>query len=237
MDIGVARAGEPFLSQGRAAGGEQDRHVDARRVEDAAERVGGADADMHHDRRHPPRGRGIAVRHRHREVLVRREERLRRRQPGVRRLGVGLDDRGEIGAGIGEQIFDAAVGEQRQIRLGDAGDLQFFPAHAIALFRCHCDERSDEAISSRRAPAARDCVASLAMTTRRRGPTRRRRRAATRATPLGAVQRDRRRQRRAPRRTGRQPCRRQPGAYHSHARLARRAANHGRRRCRIRRSK
>jgi hypothetical protein len=43
---------------------------------------------------------------------MRRDQRLRRRQPGVRRLGISLDDRREIGAGISEQIFDAALREE-----------------------------------------------------------------------------------------------------------------------------
>ena len=64
MDVDVARPGQPAFGQRRAAGGEQDRHVLARRVERAAHAVGGADADMHHDRRHPQRHHRIAVRHR-----------------------------------------------------------------------------------------------------------------------------------------------------------------------------
>ncbi len=133
VDVGVARPGEPRFGQRRAAGGEQDRHILARRVEDAADRVGGADADMHHDRRHPPRRHRIAMRHRQRQVLMRRDQRLRRRQPAMRRLGIGLDDRCEIGAGIGEQVFDAALGQQREIGLGHAVDVQFLARHAALL--------------------------------------------------------------------------------------------------------
>ncbi len=132
VDVGVARAWEPLLGQRRAAGGEEDRHVGARCIEESAQRVGGADADMHHDRRHPPRRRGIAVRHRQRQIFVRRNQRLRRRQAAMRRLGVGLDDRRKIGPGIGEEVFDAALGEERQIRLGDAVDIEFLARHAAA---------------------------------------------------------------------------------------------------------
>ena len=105
----------------------------ARRVQDAAQRVGGADADMHHDRRHPARGGGIAVRHRHREILVRRDQRLRHGHAGMRRLRVGLDDRREIGAGIGEQVLDAAIGEQREIGLRDALDRHLLAGHGFRL--------------------------------------------------------------------------------------------------------
>jgi len=52
----------------------------------------------------------------------------------MRRLGVGLDDRREIGAGIGEQVFDAALGQERQIRLRDAVDRQFLARHASRPF-------------------------------------------------------------------------------------------------------
>ena len=135
VDVGVARprepTGEPLLGQRRAAGGEEDGHVGARRVEDTAQRIGGADADMHHDCRDPARRGGIAVRHRHRQILMRRKERLRRRQPAMRGLGVRFDDRREIGAGIGEEVFDAAFGEERQIGFRHAVDLEFLAAHTI----------------------------------------------------------------------------------------------------------
>jgi len=49
----------------------------------------------------------------------------------MRRFGVGLDDRREIGPGIGEEVFDAALGEERQISLRNALGLEFLPAHAI----------------------------------------------------------------------------------------------------------
>jgi hypothetical protein len=135
MDVGIARTKGPLLGQWRTPGGKEDRDVGAGCVEDAAERVGGADADMHHDRRHTPRGRRIAMRHRQRQVLVRREQRLRRRLPAMRRLGVGLDDRREIGAGVGEQIFDAALCEQREIGLRYAVDLEFLARHGPLLSR------------------------------------------------------------------------------------------------------
>src|SRR5438045_5881845 len=61
---------------------------------------------------------------------MRRYQRLWRRKARMRCLGVRLDDRREIRAGIGEQVFDAALREQRQIGLRDAPGLEFLPAHA-----------------------------------------------------------------------------------------------------------
>ncbi len=40
----------------------------------------------------------------------------------MRGLGVGFDDRREIGAGIGEEVLDAARGEQLQVGFGGALD-------------------------------------------------------------------------------------------------------------------
>ena len=62
---------------------------------------------------------------------MRRDDRLRHRGPGPRRFGEGLDQRREIGAGIGEQIFDAALGKQREIGLGHTVDRQLFASHRI----------------------------------------------------------------------------------------------------------
>ena len=48
------------------------------------------------------------MRHREREVLVRREDRLRHRRAGPRRFRERLDERREVRPRIGEQIFDPA---------------------------------------------------------------------------------------------------------------------------------
>ena len=63
VDVNVARTGERALSQWRPAGGKQDRHILAGGVERAAYAIGGADADMHHDRRHAPGNHGVTMRH------------------------------------------------------------------------------------------------------------------------------------------------------------------------------
>jgi hypothetical protein len=67
-----------------------------------------------------------AVRHGDREILVRNDQ--RRGHLGVRLLGAaeGLDDRREIGAGIGEEIIDAMIGQRAEEGL--SGDRRAFVA-------------------------------------------------------------------------------------------------------------
>ena len=60
--------------------------------------------------------------HRDREILMHRDHRLGGLSAARLGLGEGLDDRREISARIGEEIFDAALGEEREIGLGDAVD-------------------------------------------------------------------------------------------------------------------
>ena len=62
---------------------------------------------------------------------MRREDRLRHRRAGPRRFSERLDQRREIGAGIGEQIFDAALGKQREIGFRHTVDRQLFASHRI----------------------------------------------------------------------------------------------------------
>ena len=129
VDVDVAGSRKPALGQRRAAGGEQDGYIVARRIERAADAVRSADADMHHDRRDPARHHRVAMPHREGEVLVRCEHRLRHRHAGPRRLRERLDERREIGPRIGEQIFDPAFGKQREIGLGHIVDREFFARH------------------------------------------------------------------------------------------------------------
>ena len=113
MDRPVARGDVASLGDRRAAGGEQDRDVVARGVDDAVDRVGGSHGDVHH---HGGRLAGdavIAVRHRHGDVLVRHGHEPR--GLGVLRLRERLHDRGEIGSGIGEHVLDAALSEPRNV--------------------------------------------------------------------------------------------------------------------------
>ena len=117
MDGAVARGDVAGLGDRRAPGGEQQRHVVTRGVHQAADRVGGADRDVHHHRRRLAAGAVVAVRHRHRDVLVRHGDELRKLGiAGV--AGNAFHDRREIGARIGEHILDAALAEPRQIGFG-----------------------------------------------------------------------------------------------------------------------
>jgi hypothetical protein len=60
---------------------------------------------------------------------VRGEHRLRHGHAGPRRLRERLDERRKIGPGIGEQIFDPALGEEREIGFRHIVDRQFLASH------------------------------------------------------------------------------------------------------------
>ena len=116
MDGPVARGDAAGLGERGAAGGEQQRNIVAGGIDQAVDRIRGADGDMHH---HCGRFTGnavIAVRHGHGDVLVRDRHEAR----GLRALGSGqrLHDRGEIRSGVGEYVFDAALAEPRDIGFG-----------------------------------------------------------------------------------------------------------------------
>jgi hypothetical protein len=49
------------------------------------------------------------------------------------RLGVGFDQRREIGAGVGEEVLDAAIGEELEIGVGDGAGGDRFRRHGLAL--------------------------------------------------------------------------------------------------------
>jgi hypothetical protein len=78
------------------------------------------------------------VRHRQGEVFVRREDRLRHRHAAPRRFGKGLDERREIGPGIGKEVFDPALGKEREIGFGHIVDREFFVRHRITLCKATC---------------------------------------------------------------------------------------------------
>ncbi len=109
-----ARAEGAFLGDRRAPGGENERDAIARQVGEIVDRVGRADIDVNH---HGLRMSGHqigAMRHADREVFVRDEH-------GPRDLGIGLfgaaegfHDRRKVGAGIGEEILDAVIGQCAQ---------------------------------------------------------------------------------------------------------------------------
>ena len=141
VDLAGARSGDAAgLAVGRAPRCEQHRDVAAPGVEQAGGGVGGADVDVHHDQLRPTGLQVVALRHRHRDVLVRAEHRLGERLALGFRLGQRLDQGGEIGARVGEQTVDAAVGEEGHIGVGGAPRLDGLDRHgrSPSSARCHC---------------------------------------------------------------------------------------------------
>ena len=80
--------------------------------------LAGADVDVHHHRLRAAGDHGVAVRHADGGVLVRHHHRARHRAVGAGGAGEGLDDRGEIGAGVDEQVVDAVRRQRVQVVLG-----------------------------------------------------------------------------------------------------------------------
>ena len=119
-----------------------------------------ADVGMQHDRLRLAGDRGIAVRHRHGGVLVRHHQR-----PGhfaIRPCGAGerLDNGGEIGAGIGEEILDPVVCQGLQVVLGGNLGHGGFPALRMA-----CQTRSGVAgMSIWRTPSGASASSTALMT-------------------------------------------------------------------------
>ena len=134
MDAGVARAALAIFRQRRAPGGEQHRHLVARGIEQRVDAVRGADADVEHHRRRLAGHEVIAVRHRGGDVLVRHRHDLQpRRAPLGADRGQRLDHRREVRAAVGEQVFNAALGQKRQIGLrhGVDGNRLLLRAHVF----------------------------------------------------------------------------------------------------------
>ena len=131
VDVAVAAAEDAPLGKRRAAGREEDGHLRPRGIDDAAEGIGGADDHVHHHRLRPPRDHGIAVGHRHRRHLVGHGDRPRQGLTLGPALGIGLDDRREVRAGIGEEVLDAARCQQLEVCLGGALDRDSLGHHTL----------------------------------------------------------------------------------------------------------
>ena len=118
VDRADARAEAALLGDRRAAGGQDQRHAVARQVGEIVDGVGGADIDVHHHRLRAAGHQIGAVRHGDRQVLVRHQNRLRHLGVGLLGAAEGFHDRRKVGAGIGEEIIDAVIGERAQERFG-----------------------------------------------------------------------------------------------------------------------
>ena len=111
MDGAVARGLVPGLGERGATGAENDRHIVARGIHQRADGVGGADRYVHHHDRRLAANPVIAVGHRYGDILMRHRDDARVFAIGAGTARQSLDDRGEIGARIGEHIVDPALGK------------------------------------------------------------------------------------------------------------------------------
>ena len=100
-------------------------------VEQAVHPVGGADVDVDHDRLRFAGDEIITDGHVHGGIFV--GTGYRRRYPGLQhlRLCQRFDHRREIGSGVGEPVIDAAIGEQRQVGVGDGNVVQRNLCHEL----------------------------------------------------------------------------------------------------------
>ena len=121
VDRAVARGDVPGLGKRRAAGSEQERNIVARRVHQAVDAVPRAHRHVDHDGRGLAGHAVVAVRHRHRDVLVRHRDDARKLPCRSRVPGHGFDDGREIRARVGEHELNSALGQAAEIGLG--GDL------------------------------------------------------------------------------------------------------------------
>ena len=96
------------LRQRRAARHQEQRHVVARGIHQRADRVAGADRDVDHDAGRLARDLVVAVRHRHREILVRHGNEARNRVFAPGGAHEAFDDGREVGARVREHVVDAA---------------------------------------------------------------------------------------------------------------------------------
>ncbi len=129
VDRAVPRGDVAGLGDRGAAGGEQYRYVVAGGVDDAVDRVGGADRHVHHDCGRLARHAVVAVRHRHRHVLVR--NRHEARGFTILALGKRFHDRGEVRPSVGEDVFNAAFAEPRDVGLRGHAVVELGVGHGV----------------------------------------------------------------------------------------------------------
>ncbi len=123
LDRRHAGAQPVMFGQRRSAGHHDQRHIIALGIDQSHDRVRQAHIHVHHGRLGPARRQIVAVRHGDGRRLVGHDQGLRHGQVLQRAVGKGLDHRGEVGAGIAEQIVHADIFEPHQQRLcGVLGD-------------------------------------------------------------------------------------------------------------------
>ena len=160
VDLTVTGPRQRALGQRRAPGREQDRRVGSGGVDDPAGAVGRADVHVHHDDLRPAGDHRVAVGHRDRGDLVRDRQRPGQDLALGLPLGVGVDDRREVGAGIAEEVLDTPGRQQLEVRLGRALHRHSLPHEGASLPRVPGARIVKDRTSARagRLTARRECV-------------------------------------------------------------------------------
>ena len=115
VNAGISRAVKFKLGERGPAGGEQDRNA----IPAGVDRVRGAHRHVHHDRGHLSGGEVVAMGHGNGDVLMGNGNRLGQLGLVLDRR-VSLDDRGEVGARVGEDVIHAPALQQPEVDLGDS---------------------------------------------------------------------------------------------------------------------
>jgi len=134
VDRAVAAAVQAGLGERIASRAEEDRHVRARGVDDAADRVTGADDHVDHDDLRSPGDHRVAVGHPHRRRLVRDRHGPRHRLALREPPGVGVDERREVRPGIREEVLDAPSGQELEIGVSGAFDARSLGHRGLSPF-------------------------------------------------------------------------------------------------------
>ena len=96
-------------------GGEQYGHIITRCIHKPTQGIGTADCDMHHNHGRFARYQVITVGHGHGRIFVGHRDKFRNFPSLFFCRDYGLDYRGEIGTGIGKDIFNTPVCQGVQI--------------------------------------------------------------------------------------------------------------------------
>lgn len=117
VDLAVAGTTPAVLEQRRAAGGEQHGNLAARRVHDAANGIGCADAHVQHYCLRLLRNHVVAMGHAYGQILVRAQDGSRKIDTRLAGARISLDDGYRVRPGSHVEVFDAALLQQRQVGL------------------------------------------------------------------------------------------------------------------------
>src|SRR5216683_5506834 len=160
VDVDIARAAQSLFGKRRTPRSEDDWYFGARRIHHRSEQVGGSDRDVNHHDLRPAGHQVISVGHAGSDHFMRNGDRLRHLPALSREPRESLDDRREVRAPVGEEIFDAASTEHAQIGLSSVADVDIISAgesdgiflrRLSALAYCHdVSLPSDSALAAQR---------------------------------------------------------------------------------------